>query len=178
MDQQEKREKRMVNRAYFACAAVVIAGCVLFGLLAAMLLGYRFSADGAVRKDWRRQESLQMGDFTIYYELSQGDVPCIERFAAVEKVGFLYARKASGGKLVYPVGSDTPAGQLFSYQDGKQWHHVLLLNLTLPQGADRKVEQLVVREEPVEVALNSCFSTPRKFSEFTLDGVTFELRAN
>ena len=178
MDQQEKREKRMVNRAYFACAAVVVAGCLLFGLVAAMLLGYRFSADGAVQKDWRGQETLQMGDFTIYYELSQGAAPCIERFVAVEKVGPMYVRKANSGKLVYPAGSDVPAGQIFSYQDGKQWHHVLLLNLTLPQGADRQVEQLVVRGEEVEVALNSCFSTPRKFSEFTLDGVTFELRAN
>ena len=178
MDQQEKQEKRMVNRAYFACVAVIFAGCALLALVASMLLGYRFSADGAVRKNWREQESLQMGDFTIYYELSQGDVSYIQRFVAVEKVGPMYARKANSGKLVYPAGSDVPAGQIFSYQDGKQWHHVLLLDLTLPQGADRKVEKLVVREEAVEVALNSCFSTPRQFSEFTLDGVTFELRAN
>ena len=178
MDQQEQREKRRVNRASFACAAVVVAGCLLFGLVAAMLLGCRFSADGAVRKNWRTQETLQMGDFTVYYELAQGDVPCIDRFVAVEKVGFLYARQASSGKLVYPAGSDVPAGQLFSYQDGKQWHHVLIMNLTLPQGADRQVDRLVIRQEAVEVALNSCFSTPRRFSEFTLDGVTFEVRAN
>ena len=73
----------------------------------------------------------------------------------------MYARQASSGKLVYPAGSDVPAGQLFSYQDGKQWHHVLIMNLTLPQGADRQVDRLVIREEAVEVALNSCFSTPR-----------------
>ena len=177
MDQQEKREKRMVNRAYFACAAVVVAGCLLFGLVAAMLLGCRFSADGAVQKNWRAQETLQMGDFTVYYELAQGDVPCIDRFVAVEKVGFLYARQASSGKLVYPAGSDVPAGQLFSYQDGKVWHHVLLLNPVLPAGMDRKIDTLVVRGETIEVQRNSVFSTPRKFGEFTLDGVTLEVRA-
>jgi hypothetical protein len=97
---------------------------------------------------------------------------------AVEKTAFLYARKGNNGKLVYPADSDVPAGQIFSYQDGDQWHHVLLLDLVLPQGADRQVTQLVVREETVDVQVNSCFSTPRQFSEFVLDGVTFELRNN
>ena len=178
MDQQEKMEKRMVNRAYFACVAVIFAGCAVLALLVSLLLGYRFTADGAVRKEWREAETLQMGDFTIYYELSQGNDPYIERFVAVEKTAFLYARKGNNGKLVYPADRDVPAGQIFSYQDGDQWHHVLLLDLVLPQGADRQVTQLVVREETVDVQFNSCFSTPRQFSEFVLDGMTFELRNN
>ena len=178
LDQQEKMEKRMVNRAYFACVAVIFAGCAVFALLVSLLLGYRFTADGAVRKEWREAETLQMGDFTIYYELSQGNDPYIQRFVAVEKAAFLYVRNGDSGKLVYPAGSDVPAGQMFSYQDGDRWHHVLLLDMVLPEGTDRQITKLVVREETVEVTLNSCFSTPRKFTEFVLDGVTFELRDN
>lgn len=177
MDELEKQERKMVNRAYFACAAVVIAGCMVLGLLVSLLVGFRFSADSAAGRKWKDADSLQMGNYTIYYTLSQTEQNVMDRFAAVKKSGPMYRQDHNGGKLVYPVDSDTPAGQLFSYHDGKQWHHVLLLNMVLPQGMDRQIESLIVRDEAVELSLNNCFSTPRKFTTFTLDGVEFEVRA-
>ncbi len=176
MDELEKQEKRMVNQAYFACAAVVVAGCMVLGLLVLLLAGFRFSADSAVSGTWRKASTLEAGNYTFYYTLTQGEQDCVEHFAAVKKSGPFYRRNSNSGRLVYPAGSDVPAGQLFSYEDGEQWHHVLLLNMVLPQGTDRQIETLVIRKEKVEVTLNSCFSTPLSFSEFILDGITFEVR--
>lgn len=166
----------MVNGAYLACAAVSIAGCLLLAFVMALLVGFRFSADGAVGRAWRDLATLEVGNYTIYYTLDE-DGEAIETFAAVKKSGPFYRRDNRDGKLVYPVDGDAPAGYLRSYEDSDGWHHVLVLNMTLPQGVDRKVESLVVRGETMEVALNGCFSTPRSFSEFILDGVTFETRA-
>ena len=177
MDELEKKERQMVNRAYFACAAVVIAGCMVLGLLVALLVGFRFSADSAAGGKWKNADSLQMGKYTIYYTLSQNEQNVMEKFAAIKKSGPMYRQDHNGGKLVYPADSEDPAGQLFSYQDGDRWYHVLLLNMVLPQGVDRQIDSLLVRGEAVEVSLNNFFSTPRRFSEFTLDGVTFEVRA-
>lgn len=177
MDEREKQEKRMVNRAYFACAALVVAGCMVLGLLVMLLAGFRFSADSAVSGTWRNADTLEAGNYTFYYTLAQGEPDCVERFTAVKKSGPFYRRSGNGGQLVYPVGSDVPAGQIFSYEDGKQWHHVLLLNMTLPQGEDRQIETLVIRGEPVSARHNGFFSTKYRLSEFILDDVTFEVRA-
>ena len=177
VDEQEKREQRMVNRAYFACAAIIVAGCLILGFLVALLVGFRFSADGAVGSTWRNRDHLTVGNYTVYYTLPESGEDVIHTFAAVQKSGPFYRRNSSGGKLVYPAGSDVAVGQIFSYQDGKVWHHVLLLNPVLPAGMDRQIDTLVVRGETIEVQRNSVFSTPRKFGEFTLDGVTFEVRA-
>ena len=178
MDEREKQEQKMVTGAYFACAAVGIAGCAVLALIIALLSGFRFSADSAAGGKWKAMDTLEMGNYTIYYTLAETDEMAVGTFAAVKKSGIFYCRSDRGGQLVYPVGSDVPAGQLYSYEDTEGWHHVLLLNMVLPQGTDRRVDTLVVRGEELEVALNSCFSTPRQFSEFILDGVTFEVRAN
>lgn len=176
MYDREKQEQKMVNRAYVACAALMIAGCLVLGVLVALMAGFRFSADSAAGRTWRDKDTLELGSYTIYYTLSQDGEEVIDTFAAVAKNGIFYRRSSSGCKLVYPVGEDAPAGQLYSYEDGAGWHHVLLLNMVLPQGTDRLVDTLLVRGEEVEVALNGCFSTTWRFSEFTLDGVSFEVR--
>lgn len=177
MDELEKQEKRMVNRAYFACAAIVVAGCMVLSFIMALLFGFRFSADSAAGGTWNKAEKVELGSYTFYYTPSQENTRHFDRFVAVKKSGFFYRCSRQSGQLVYPVGGDVPAGQIFSYSDGNQWHHVLLLNMELPQGTDRQIDKLVVRGEEVTVLQHSCFSTPRKFSEFVLDGVTFELRA-
>lgn len=177
MDEREKQERKMVTGAYLACAAVIVAGCMILALIVALLCGFRFSADSAVGRKWKQLDTLEMGNYTVYYTTAEDDEATLETFAAVKQSGIFYRRSSQGGKLVYPVDGDTPAGQIYSYEDSDGWHHVLLLNMVLPQGVDRTVDTLIVRGETVEVALNSCFSTPRRFSEFTLDGVTFEVRA-
>lgn len=176
MDEREKQEKRMVNRAYFTCAAIVIAGCLVLGFFVALLAGFRFSADSAAGGAWNKAESLELGSYTFYYTPSRESTGHFDRFVAVKKSSLFYYQSRQGGKLVYPTNSDVPAGQLFSYEDGKQWHHVLLLNMVLPQGTDRQIDKLVVRGVEIQVQHNSCFSTTYNFSEFILDGVTFEVR--